>query len=118
MDTGYGIPWREITTDAIRYWERRRPAYNLVLTAIVLLELVPHLPAVPHRLLSEGLALFALAVIANVLYSSAYVVDVFVQVSGFREAWRGRRWILFLLGLGLAAVLTHVVASGVLLPDT
>lgn len=77
---------REWATDAIRYGEPRRILYNLALAAIVLADFVLGPP------LSKGLMtlnfmlfLFLLAVLANVACCAAYVVDIFAQISGFRE---------------------------------
>jgi len=84
---------REWATDAIRYWEPRRILYNLVLAAIVLAYFVMGLPAT-KALLSVNfvLMLFLLAVLANVAYCAAYAVDIFAQISGFRELWQRSRW--------------------------
>jgi hypothetical protein len=53
------------------------------------------------------LFLFVLTVLANVAYCAAYVVDIFVQGSGFRDAWRSYRWLVLTLGLAFAGVLTR-----------
>ena len=46
--------------------------------------------------------LFVLAVLANVCYCAAYLVDVPVQYSSFRDAWRRWRWALWVVGMVLA----------------
>jgi hypothetical protein len=56
--------------------------------------------------------LFLLAVLANVAYCAAYIVDIFVQASAFRDQWKQFRWLLFTLGLAFAAVLTRYFAMG------
>ncbi|MGC2195672.1 MAG: hypothetical protein WA628_13420 [Terriglobales bacterium] len=103
---------REWATDAIRYWAPRRILYNLVLTAVVLGCFVLTLPA------SKGLAsidlvlfLFLLAVLANVAYCAAYVVDIFAQMSGFRGVWQKYRWVLFVVGAMFAGILTRFWAT-------
>ena len=48
-----------------------------------------------------------LAVLANVAYCAAYVVDIFAQVSGYRELWQKYRWLLFVVGLLFAGVITR-----------
>ena len=58
------------------------------------------------------LVLFLLAVIANVAYCAAYLVDIFVQASGFNEIWQRSRWILFVIGTTFAAVITRFVVMG------
>jgi hypothetical protein len=61
----------------------------------------------------EGvLFVFILAVLANICYCAAYLGDVFVQLSGLREAWRRIRWLLFLTGLIFAAIITRWFAMG------
>jgi hypothetical protein len=41
--------------------------------------------------LNLALIIFLLAVLANVAYCAAYVVDVFAQASGYRALWRKYR---------------------------
>ena len=90
---------RDYATDAIKFWEPRRVAYNLVLTAVVVIYFVVSYP-LSRAILSVDfcLGLFLLAVIANVAYCAAYIVDIFAQASGFRELWQRYRWLLFAIG--------------------
>lgn len=46
---------------------------------------------------------------ANVAYCAAYIVDIFVQTSAFRDQWQQFRWLLFTLGVAFAAVLARYV---------
>ena len=104
---------REILTDALRFWEWRRMFYNLVLGAIVLLEFARLFPVSKHALQFNALlTLFLLAVLANAAYCAAYLVELLVQFSEFRERWRRWRFALWLLGTVFAAVLAHFFASG------
>lgn len=101
-------PLREVITDAMRYWEPRRIGYNLFLGLIVAgwgVFTWPHF----RGAFTWGslLALFVLAVLANVCYCAAYLVDVPVQYSAFREAWRRRRWALWLLGVLFAGTIAY-----------
>jgi hypothetical protein len=99
---------REWATDAIRYWEPRRILYNLVLAAIVITYFAMGLPATkPLSTVNLVLVLFLLAVLANVAYCAAYAVDIFAQTSGFRELWQRFRWVLFLIGLAFASIITR-----------
>lgn len=108
-----GPTLREYATDAIKFWERVRIFYNLVLAAIVMGYFVAGYPSSKATLsLNFVLGLFLLAVIANVAYCSAYIVDIFAQLSGFRELWRRFRWYLFAIGTTFAAILTRFVAMG------
>jgi hypothetical protein len=98
---------RDLITDAIRYWEPRRIAYNLALAAIVLGWIVFTWPHFRSAFTWPSiLAIFVLAVLANVCYCAAYVVDVSVQSSAFRNAWRRHRWALWLIGVLFAGVIT------------
>jgi hypothetical protein len=107
------IALREILTNAIRYWERARTIYNVVLVAIVLAYFAANWPASANRLtadVAEGL--FLLAVPSNVAYCAAYVPDTLAQLSDLRPTWIRYRWILFVIGVAFAAILTRFVARG------
>jgi hypothetical protein len=109
-----GVVVREYLTDAIRYWEPRRILYNLVLTAIFIFHFVRALPGAKALVsLDSILLLIVLAVLANVAYCAAYVVDVFAQASTLRESWRTHRWLLFAVGLVFAGILTRFWAIGI-----
>ncbi|GAC1490330.1 MAG: hypothetical protein NVS1B5_15180 [Gemmatimonadaceae bacterium] len=92
-------PSADPVRDAIRYWEPRRIGYNLALViqvcAWVLLSW-PHFR--PALTLSSLGRLLVLAALANVCYCSAYLIDVPLQQSTLRDAWRPRRWVLWLAG--------------------
>jgi hypothetical protein len=108
---------REYATDAIKFWERGRILYNLGLAAVVVLHFLAGYPASKAALsLNFGLGLFLLAVVANIAYCAAYIVDIFAQASGFRELWRSYRWLLFAVGLTFAAIITHFIAGGMFTP--
>ncbi len=99
---------REWATDAIRYWEAMRILFNLILSAIVIAYFVVDLPASKASMkLNSALFLFLLAVLANVAYCAAYVVEIFAQVSAFRELWQRYRWLLFAIGVAFAGILTR-----------
>jgi hypothetical protein len=107
------LPFREIATDAIRYWETRRPLYNGVLALIVLGYLGAALPSSRAAITFDSLlGLFVLAVLANLCYCAAYVVDIFAQLSGFQAVWRRWRGMLLLLGVAFAGVVTRFFAMG------
>lgn len=97
---------RETLTEAIRFWEPRRLAYNLVLTAVTvgwfMLGWDHFRPALHTRML---LVLLTLAAAANICYCAAYLVDIPLQHSSFRAIWRPKRWWLWLAGLLLAVLL-------------
>ena len=108
---------REYATDAIKFWERARIPYNLALAAVVILHFVAGYPQSKTVLsLDFALGVFLLAVVANIAYCAAYLVDIFAQASGFRELWQRYRWLLFAIGTTFAAIITHFVASGMFHP--
>src|SRR5262245_25701974 len=102
---------REAVTDAIHYWEPRRILYNALLAVIVggyFLYSLKTNPSLKASLSINGfLGLVLLAVLANVAYCTAYVVDLFAQWSSYRDLWRRYRWVLLLVGMVFAAILTH-----------
>ena len=103
------IELRAILDDSLRYWELRRIPYNLVLAGVVIawaVALRSHLHQM--QMWVPILALFVMAALANVLYSVAHCLDVFIQWSSFREVWRRRRWLLWLAGMLLASALANV----------
>src|SRR5262245_45440101 len=103
---------REISTDAIRYWEPRRVLYNAILACIVIANIVHFWPESRAELTVErAISVFILAVLANVCYTTAYIVDVFAQLSDFRSLWRKIRWILLVIGIAFASALTGMIAS-------
>lgn len=104
---------REYATDAIRYWEPRRVIYNLALAAIVLAYFLIYGIKTRSYSLNLALILVILGVLANVAYCAAYIVDIFAQMSGFRDQWRKYRWILFSIGLVFAAILTRFWSIGI-----
>jgi hypothetical protein len=104
---------RENFTAAIGFWEPRRVIYNAALATIVIAYFVAGYPASKAVLsIDFALGVFLLAVVANVAYCAAYLVDVFVQASGFRDVWLRFRWVLFAIGTAFAAVITRFVAMG------
>ena len=110
---------RELLTDALRFWEWRRLFYNLALAAVVLLDFARMFPASGRALgVHAVLMLFVLAVLANAAYCAAYLVELLVQHSDFREPWRRWRFALWLLGTAFAAVLAHFFAVGMFGGDT
>ncbi|MFZ0980288.1 MAG: hypothetical protein WAN23_12880 [Candidatus Acidiferrales bacterium] len=94
--------------DAIRFWEPRRLAYNLVLivaTGAWLALAWPHFR--PALTLPSLAPLAVLALLANVCYCAAYLVDLPLQRSSLSVLWRRRRWILWSLGTLFAFILAN-----------
>ena len=108
-----GTEFRDYFTDAIRFWEPRRLLYNLALAMIVTAYFVAGYPSSKSVLsIDFALGLFLLAVAANIAYCAAYLADIFVQASGFRETWQRARWVLFAIGTLFAAIITRFIAMG------
>ncbi len=105
--------YRELFADAVRYWERRRIAYNAVLAILVVVcwggDIVS---GGPRDWFAAALVLTILAGLANVLYCLAYPIDLSVQLTPLRGHWRRLRWLLFACGLALASTLAVWVMLG------
>jgi hypothetical protein len=98
----------ERLAEAARFWEPRRLVYNLVLAAVVVGWLVATWPHFRAALTLTSLLLVAiLALLANVCYCAAYLVDIPMQRSGINTVWGRRRWGLWLLGTLLAIVVEN-----------
>ena len=104
---------RDYTKDAIQFWDPRRIIYNLALAAIVIVYFAIGYPASKAALTMDFcLGLFLMAVLANVAYCAAYIVDIFAQASGFRDVWRRYRIALFVTVTLFAAIITKIYCHG------
>ncbi|GAC1647021.1 MAG: hypothetical protein NVS4B3_00410 [Gemmatimonadaceae bacterium] len=98
-------PVRDPLPNAIRYWELRRIGYNLALLSLVVAWVVlswPHFR--PAFTIASIAKLLVLAMLANLCYCSAYLIDVPMQHSAFRDVWLRRRWVLWLAGTAFAVL--------------
>ncbi len=92
-------PFREILTDAVRFWEPRRVIYNLVLAVVVVIWLVASWPHFrPMFTLHSLLLISILALLANVCYCAAYLVDIPMQGMSAGVALKRLRWGLWVIG--------------------
>lgn len=107
--------FQSVLSDAIGYWERRRIVYNSLLTATVLIWITatwPHFR--PAFAWQPFVALVVLAMFANLCYCAAYVADLAMQYSSFREYWRRWRWALWTVGMLFALLLANYwIADGI-----
>jgi hypothetical protein len=104
---------RDYVTDAIQFWEPRRILYNLALATIVIVYFGIGYPGSKAVLsIDFCLGLFLLAVLANIAYCAAYMVDIFAQASGFRDVWRRYRIVLFVTGTLFAVIITRFIVMG------
>jgi hypothetical protein len=97
--------FRAFLTDAIRFWEPRRLFYNLVLAVVVVVWLVASWPHFrPVFALHSLLLLSILALLANVCYCAAYLLDIPMQTLSVGDALRRQRWGLWVIGTLFAIV--------------
>lgn len=94
---------RMIVTDSLRYWEFMRLVFNAVLTLVVIGAVFWF--GVRFTEIERLIGLAGLAILANLLYCLAYPIDVFIQLSDYRQAWRRARILLFFAGLIFAVIL-------------
>ncbi len=100
--------------DSLRYWEPRRLIYNGVLGIMTIYHAIPAI--MKDRGIDWTLTLmwlFILAVLANICYSVAYLPDLLVKMSAYRERWISVRFGLFLVGTLFACCFTWWFASGI-----
>ncbi|TAN01321.1 MAG: hypothetical protein EPN40_02745 [Rhodanobacteraceae bacterium] len=97
-----------VLTDAIHFWEPRRIVYNAALAAVVLacVATIGWTRIRGNVGFEDALAVLVLAVLANVCYCAAYLLDVPAQFSAYRDTWRRRRWLLWLGGTLFGMALT------------
>lgn len=97
--------FRGFLTDAIRFWEPRRLVYNLVLAIVVVIWIVASWPHFrPMYTLHSLLLLSILALLANVCYCAAYLLDIPMQGVSVGDALRRQRWGLWVIGTLFAVV--------------
>ncbi len=109
---------KPLVTDAIRFWEKARIIFNIVLAIVsigTLWYIFGDLGQAFRYLGKNFLLIFILAALANIAYCAAYPIDTLVQLSDFHEGWRKGRWYLWAIGTALTSALT--IASIVGLPQ-
>ena len=94
---------KDIVTDSLRYWEPRRIAYNAILALVVAGSAFYYHPPLAALGWHPVIGLLFAAVLANVLYSAAYAVDLLLQQSDYQAVGRRHRWLLWTTGTALAA---------------
>ena len=102
---------------AARFWEPLRIGYNLVLVGVVVAWVIatwPHFR--PALRLWALLPMGVLALLANVCYSAAYLVDVPLQqvTIKFLAVWR---WGVWIAGTLFAILLTNYWIADEIFPD-
>lgn len=96
------------TKAAMRFWEPARVPFNLLLVAATLV-------ALPSGAINQDtLTLVIFAVLANLLYLTAYPVDLFLQFGAtkmHRLSMTTMRWMVWALGTATALLITVGVCS-------
>jgi hypothetical protein len=108
---------RENLAGAALFWERKRVIYNLVLTAVAIAWGAVTWPHFRGALtLFHMMQLLVLALLANVCYSAAYLVDIGMQSAGKVTTVRWR-WALWTAGTLLAIVAESYWIADEIYPD-
>jgi hypothetical protein len=85
--------------DAARWWEPRRILYNILLAGVFVALTIRTWPRLQPQLNSSAVPpLIVLALLANLCYCAAYVVDLAVFSAPAPQRWNGWRWILWSAG--------------------
>jgi hypothetical protein len=99
------------------FWERGRLAYNgvqLLLTGFMVVVRWPE----SHFLYTTNLrGFFGYVVIANVLYSLAYLPEAVLQIPSLRPYARQTRWVILIAGTAFACLLAAIALDIELLRD-
>ncbi|HVM76155.1 MAG TPA: hypothetical protein VMT75_10965 [Candidatus Saccharimonadales bacterium] len=107
---------RELAS-AARFWEPLRIGYNLVLVGIVVAWVIatwPHFR--PALRMATLVPMVFLALMANVCYSAAYLLDVLLQhvTTRFLGQWR---WAVWTAGTLFAMLLANYWIADEIFPD-
>ncbi len=76
---------REAIVDAVRFWERARVPFNVILLAYGLFHFSTAFAVLPASLWAEAVAVM---LFANLLYSVVYVPDLILLATDYRHLWR------------------------------
>ena len=110
--------WEARVKEAARYWEPRRLLYNAVLAAVFVSWVVWTWPHFRGAFTMEHvLALAVLAVLANLCYCAAYLVEIPLAASAMKAVWARRRWVLWMAGMVIAFVLENYWIADEIYPD-
>jgi len=107
---------REHVTDALKFWEPARLAYNLALAATVAWQFAPLYSgetAFRYNALELVPQLIVLAGLANLVFCAAYPLDLFVQASDFRASRGVWRLVILTTGTLMGVSLAWLMSSGI-----
>lgn len=106
------------SSEAVRFWEPRRFWYNAALFVVVLLWLRLTWPHFRPALTLDALGkMLVLALLANVCYCAAYVVEAGIQAISSDIARRRFRWAVWILGMLLALLIENYWIADEIYPD-
>ena len=104
--------------EAVRFWAPRRLWYNGALLVVVFLWLRLTWPHFRPALTLEALGkMLVLALLANVCYCAAYVVEAGIQAVSSDTARRRFRWASWILGVLLALLIENYWIADEIYPD-
>lgn len=106
---GSSLPsFRSFLHSAAKFWEPRRVLYTLLLAAVFAAWVVLSWPHFRPAMTPVHLMQFAvLGILANVCYTSAYLLDVPLQRSFAGASLLRSRWALWIVGTLLATLLEN-----------
>jgi hypothetical protein len=58
------------------------------------------------------LVIFILAVLANAAYCAAYIPDLALQHTSYRDSWLRVRWVLMFIGTLMACAIAYLCVAG------
>jgi len=106
------LKFRTVLTGAIKYWEPRRIVFNVILLGILFYHIQAQGEWQVFGKRGFNVTCILFAVMANVLYSLAYIPDMILRYSLLSERTkRVASLVIFLLGLIIAAFFTDFVAD-------
>lgn len=121
LHTAHDTPpasFRQRFAAAAGFWESHRIAYNAVLCVIVAVWMVATWPHFRDALSLVHLGqVLVLALLANVCYSAAYLVDVAAQISALSAVSQKTRWALWIAGTLFAILLANYWIADEIYPD-
>lgn len=104
--------------EAARFWEPRRIWYNAALFVVVLLWLVFTWPHFRPALTLDALGkMLVLALLANLCYSAAYLVEFVIQAISSENGLRRLRWTVWMLGMLFALLIANYWIADEIYPD-
>jgi len=104
--------------EAVRFWEPRRVWYNAALFVVVLLWVGLTWPHFRPALTLDALGkMLVLALLANVCYCAAYLVEVGIQAFSSDIARRRFRWAVWILGMLFALLIANYWIADEIYPD-